>query len=149
MRRPDFDPRASDDADDATSSGGRFGIGRRVRRLFSPRAFLLALVLSVVGLVAGGAVPVVGYLGRFLGVALAAFVLAVLSSGRRYVEAGLAGALAAGLGFVLGTLNSALFPVVADYGLQIAGVGTTAGLIAALVGHYFGRDLKAGLTKEI
>jgi hypothetical protein len=148
MRRPDI---VSDDADDAADapSGGRFGIGRRVRRLFSPRAFLLALVLSVGGLVAGGAIPVVGYLGRFLGIALAAFALAFLAGGRRYVEAGLAGALASGLGFVLGTLNSALFPVVADYGLQIAGVGTTAGLLAALLGHYLGRDLKAGLTREL
>ena len=148
MRRPEFtSDETNADADDA--GGGRFGLGHRFRRLFSPRTFLLALVLSVVGLVVGGAVPVVGYLGRFLGIALAAFALAFLVSGRRYVETGLAGALAAGLGFVLGTLNSVLFPVVADYGLQIAGVGTTAGLLAALVGHYFGRDLKAGLTKEL
>ena len=148
MRRPELTSDEADaDADDA--GGGRFGLGRRFRRLFSPRTVLLAIVLSVVGLVAGGAVPVVGYLGRFLGIALAAFALAFLVSGRRYVEAGLAGALAAGLGFVLGTLNSVLFPVVADYGLQIAGVGTTAGLLAALVGHYFGRDLKAGLTTEL
>jgi hypothetical protein len=148
MRRPDF---TSDEVDVNAdgAGGGRFGLGRRFRRLFSPRTFLLAIVLSVVGLVVGGAVPVVGYLGRFLGIALAAFALAVLSSRRRYVEAGLAGALAAGLGFVLGTLNSALFPVVADYGLQIAGVGTTAGLLAALLGHYLGRDLKAGVTKEL
>jgi hypothetical protein len=145
MRRPDI---ASGDTAD-TDGGGRIGVGRRLRRLFAPRVFLLAVALSVVGLVAGGAVPVVGYLGRFLGVALAAFALAICCSGRRYVEAGLAGALAAGLGFVLGTLNSALFPVVADYGLQIAGVGTTAGLLAALLGHYLGRDLKAGLTKDL
>jgi hypothetical protein len=151
MRRPDIvsdDPEDTEDAP-APSGGGRLGIGRRFRRLFAPRTFLLAVALSVVGLVAGGAVPVVGYLGRVLGVALAAFALAFLSSGRRYVEAGLAGALAAGLGFVLGTLNSALFPVVADYGLQIAGVGTTAGLLAALLGHYLGRDLRAGLTREL
>jgi hypothetical protein len=148
MRRPDLTSDEADaDADDA--GGSRFGLGRRFRRLFAPRTFLLAIVLSVVGLVAGGAVPVVGYLGRFFGIALAAFTLAFLVSGRRYVEAGLAGALAAGLGFVLGTLNSALFPVVADYGLQIAGVGTTAGLLAALLGHYLGRDLRAGLTKEL
>ena len=144
MRRPDI---VSDDADDAADAPS--GIGRRIRRLFSPRAFLIALALSVVGLVAGGAIPVVGYLGRFLGIALAAFALAFLAGGRRYAEAGLAGALASGLGFVLGTLNSALFPVVADYGLQIAGVGTTAGLLAALLGHYLGRDLKAGVTREL
>ena len=148
MRRPELTSDEADaDADDAPA--GRFGIGRRFRRLFRPRTFFLAIVLSVVGLVVCGAVPVVGYLGRFLGIALAAFALAVLSSRRRYVEAGLAGALAAGLGFVLGTLNSALFPVVADYGLEIAGVGTTAGLLAALAGHYLGRDLKVGLTKEL
>jgi hypothetical protein len=151
MRRPDI-VRGGDDTDaeaSDASSGGRFGIGRRLRRLFAPRVFLLAVALSVVGLVAGGAVPVVGYLGRFVGIALAAFALAFLVSGRRYVEAGLAGAIAAGLGFVLGTLNSAFFPVLADYGLQIAGVGTTAGLLAALLGHYLGRDLRAGLTKEL
>ncbi|AZH26527.1 hypothetical protein [Haloplanus aerogenes] len=145
MRRPGL---TSDDGDEQ-SGGSRFSLGARFRRLFAPRVFLLALVLSVVGLVAGGLVPVVGYLGRFLGIALAGFALAFLVSGRRYVEVGLAGALTAGLGFVLGTLNSVLFPVVADYGLQIAGVGTTAGLLAALVGHYFGRDLRAGLTKEL
>ncbi|MEF8856946.1 MAG: hypothetical protein V5A16_05935 [Haloplanus sp.] len=145
MRRPDI---ASDDVDES-SNGGRFGLGSRFRRLFAPRVFLLAIVLSVVGLVAGGAVPVVGYLGRFVGLALAGFVLAFLVAGRRYVEAGLAGALAAGLGFVLGTLNSALFPVIADYGVRIAGIGTTAGLLAALLGHYLGRDLRAGLTKDL
>ncbi|MFB6256092.1 MAG: hypothetical protein ABEH58_05085 [Haloplanus sp.] len=148
MHRPDIVSNDADDAADA-QSGGRFGIARRVRRLFSLRAFLFAIILSVVGLVAGGAIPVVGYLGRFLGIALAAFALAFLAAGRRYVEAGFAGALASGLGFVLGTLNSALLPVVADYGLQIAGIGTTAGLLAALLGHYLGRDLKAGVTEEL
>jgi len=145
MHRPDI---ANDDADD-TSDGGRRRLGARFRRLFAPRVFLLALLLSVVGLVAGSLVPIVSYLGRFVGIALAGFVLAFLVSSRRYVEVGLAGALTAGLGFVLGTLNSVLFPVVADYGLQIAGVGTTAGLLAALAGHYFGRDLRAGLTKDL
>jgi len=149
MRRPDIARGGDDtDADDAPADG-RIGIGRRVRRLFAPRVFLLALGLSVGGLVAGGAVPIVGYLGRFVGIALGAFVLGFLSAPRRYVEAGLAGALAAGLGFVLGALDTALLPVVADYGLQIAGVGTTVGLLAALLGHYFGRDLRAGLTKEL
>jgi len=146
MRRPDL---TSDDGDESASSGGRFRLDARFRRLFAPRVFLLALVCSVVGLVAGGAVPIVGSFGRFVGIAFAGFVLAFLTSGRRYVEAGLAGALTAGLGFVLGTLNSALFPVIADYGLRIAGIGTTAGLIASIVGHYLGRDLRAGLTKEV
>ena len=137
----------SDDAD--ADEGGRRSVGRRLRRLFAPRAFLLALVLSLVGVVAGGAVPVVGVLGRFLGIALAGFTLAFLTSGRRYLEAGVAGAVAARFGFVLGALDAVLLPVVADYGVQIAGIGTTTGLIAALVGHYFGRDLRDGLTRDL
>jgi hypothetical protein len=146
MRRPDI---ASDEDDASASSGSRLRLGARLRRLFAPRIFLLALVCSVGGLVAGGFVPLVGSFGRFVGIALAGFALAFLTSGRRYVEAGVAGALTAGIGFVLGTLDSALLPVIADYGLRIAGLGTTAGLIAALVGHYLGRDLRAGLTKDV
>ncbi|WP_248896850.1 hypothetical protein [Haloplanus halobius] len=121
----------------------------RLRRVFAPRQFLLALALSIAGLVAGSAVPVVGIVGRFLGVALAGFCLAFVDSERRYVEAGLAGALAAGAGFVLSAFTSAFAPIAADYGLRIAGVGVTAGLVAALLGHYFGRDLRAGLTRDL
>jgi hypothetical protein len=137
----------SHDGDDTSS--GRFAVGPRLRRLFSPRVFVLALALSVVGVVAGGAIPVVGVVGRFLGIAVAAFALAFLASGRRYAEAGVAGAVAAGAGFVLGALDATLLPVVADYGVQIAGIGTTTGFAAALVGHYLGRDLRAGLSRDL
>lgn len=132
-----------------SGSRSRFGLRGRVGGLFGLRPFLLALALSTVGLVVGGSVPIVGVFGRFLGIALAGFVLAVALSTRRYVEAGLAGALVAGLGFVLSSLVTPLFPVVAEYGVRIAGVGTTAGLVAALLGHYVGRDLRAGLTRDL
>jgi hypothetical protein len=121
----------------------------RIRRLFSPRSFLLVFALALVGLVVGGAVPVVGFLGRFLGIAAAGFALAFLDTGRRYLEVALAGALTAAAGFLLNSLGTTLFPVVADYGIQIAGVGATMGLLAATAGHYFGRDLRAGLTREL
>jgi hypothetical protein len=148
MHRPDS--RAPTADGDAAATPGRLaGVRRRLGGLFAPRLFLLALVLSVVGVLVGGAVPLVGVVGRLLGVALAGFVLALIASGRRYVEAGLAGALAAGLGFVFGVLDVLLLPVVADYGVQVAGVGVTAGLVAALLGHYLGRDLRAGLTREL
>ncbi|QGX96158.1 hypothetical protein EI982_15930 [Haloplanus rallus] len=145
MRRPEF--RRTDDAE--ASTGRLAGLRRRLARIFALRPFLLAVVLSLVGLVAGGSVPLIGSVGRFLGIALAGFVLAFVVSDHRYVEAGLAGALTAGIGFVVSAFDTALLPVVADYGLQVAGVGTTAGLIAALLGHYFGRDLRAGLTREL
>ncbi|MFB6102963.1 MAG: hypothetical protein ABEJ73_10400 [Haloplanus sp.] len=138
------------DTPDGGERTGRFGgLRRRVGRLFAPRLFLLALALSVVGVVAGGSIPIVGAVGRFLGVALAGFALAFVGSQRRYVEAGLGGAIAAGFGFVLAGFDAVLLPVVADYGVQIAGVGTTAGLVAGVLGHYFGRDLRAGLTRKL
>lgn len=139
----------ADGTDGSTGRAARFGIRGRVRGLFALRPFLLALALSTVGLVVGGSVPVVGVVGRFVGIAVAGFVLALVGPTRRYAEAGLAGALVAGLGFVLSALVTPLFPVVAEYGVRIAGVGTTAGLVAALLGHYLGRDLRAGLTREL
>ncbi|MFD1633130.1 hypothetical protein ACOZ4L_12315 [Haloplanus ruber] len=147
MRRPEF--RRTDDADTEASTGRLAGLRRRFGGVFALRPFLLAVVLSLVGLVAGGSIPVLGAVGRFVGIALAGFVLAFVVASRRYVEAGLAGALTAGVGFVMSAFSTALLPVVADYGIQVAGIGTTAGLIAALLGHYFGRDLRAGLTREL
>ncbi|MFB6196246.1 MAG: hypothetical protein ABEI80_08735 [Haloplanus sp.] len=157
MRRPDT---RSVEADDSSSERSRlggvrrrlgldFGLRSRIRGLFALRVFLLALVLSVAGLLVGGTVPLLGVVGRFVGIGVAGFLLAVLGPERRYVEAGLAGALAAGLGFVLAAVGSPFFVVLGDYGVQVAGVGTTAGLIAGLLGHYLGRDLRAGLTRDL
>jgi hypothetical protein len=111
--------------------------------------FLLALVASVAALVVGGSFPVVGIVGRFVGLFVVAFAIGLLVAGRHYVEVGVAGGLAAGLGFVLSALATPLFPVVAEYGVEIAGVGTTAGVLVSLAGHYFGRDLKDGLTRDL
>ncbi|WP_256545591.1 hypothetical protein [Halobellus inordinatus] len=145
-------------ADDASARGGRL---RRVlpsapgslRSPFSIRSFLVVLALSVVGVVAGGSIPLVGSVGQFLGLFVVAFAVGAVGSRRRYLEVGLAGAIAAGLAFVLGTLTSVFAPVavriLADYGVAIAGVGVGAGLLASLAGHYFGRDLRDGLTRDV
>jgi hypothetical protein len=145
---------AGNDGDGGGSSGPsetrRLGRLRpRLGRLFAPRLFVLALALSVGGVLVGGAVPIVGIVGRLVGIAAAGAVLALVSAGRRYAEVGLAGALAAGLGFVVAATNLLVLPGIADYGLRVAGVGTTAGLVAALLGHYLGRDLRAGLTRDL
>ncbi|MFB6123700.1 MAG: hypothetical protein ABEJ78_09615 [Haloferacaceae archaeon] len=116
---------------------------------FSVRTFLLVLVASVVALVVGGSVPVVGLVGRFVGLFAVAFAVGLLADGRRYVEVGVAGGLASGVGFVLSSLATPLFPLVAQYGVEIAGVGTTAGILVSLAGHYFGRDLRDGLTRDL
>ena len=82
-----------------------------------------------------------------------AFAAGLVGSRSRYLEVGLAGAVAAGAAFLLGTLTSVFAPiagrVLADYGVAIVGVGTGAGLLVALAGHYFGRDLRDGLTRDV
>ena len=136
------------DRDDATqTSASASSGGGRLGGLFSPRAFLAALLLSVGGL------PIVGFIGRFAGIAAAGFLLGLVGSKRRYTEVVLAGAIAAGLAFVLSTLFAVFAPfavqLLADYGVAIAGVGAASGGLAGLVGHYFGRDLRTGLTQEL
>ncbi|WP_142859197.1 hypothetical protein [Salinigranum halophilum] len=130
---------------DASNSSGRGRLGG----LFSVRTFLVALVLSLVAVVAGGAIPLVGFVGRLVGL----FAVGVLASDRHYVEVGLAGALASGAGFVVSTLTAAFFPfavrLLSEYGIAIAGVGAGVGALAALAGHYFGRDLRDGFTRDL
>lgn len=165
--RDPIDPAAllDDESERGDADAGRTGSGGdaesrgRIRgRLptaptVSARSFLLVLALLLAGTFVGGAVPVVGSVGRFLGVFVAAFAIGAVGSRSRYLEVGLAGALASGAAFVLGTLTSVFAPVavnvLADYGLAIAGVGVASGLLASLLGHYFGRDLRDGLTREI
>jgi FtsH-binding integral membrane protein len=146
---------ASDRAGSDTSTddaGGSASLRTRLGRVFSPRAFLAALLLSVGGLTLGQAVPILGQLplvGQFLGflgVFLAGFVLGLGAKRRRYLEGALGGATAAGLAFVA---NAVLFTFVSDVGLQFAAVGAGIGAAAALIGVYFGRDLRNGLTREI
>ncbi|KTG27999.1 hypothetical protein [Haloferax profundi] len=141
------------DEDESTPTKDSKRGGGRLGGLFSLRTFLVALVLSIGGLLVGGAIPIVGFIGRFVGIAAVGFLLGLVGSKRRYVEIGLAGAIAAGLAFVLSTLFSVFAPfavsLLADYGLAIAGVGALSGALAGLVGHYFGRDLKDGLTREV
>jgi len=158
LRSEDTRGATGESADDASARGGRL---RRVlpsapgslRSPFSIRSFLVVLALSVVGVVAGGSIPLVGSVGQFLGLFVVAFAVGAVGSRRRYLEVGLAGAIAAGLAFVLGTLTSVFAPVavriLADYGVAIAGVGVGAGLLASLAGHYFGRDLRDGLTRDV
>lgn len=117
--------------------------------VFSARTFAVAFVLAVLGLVAGGLVPIVGIVGRFVGLFLAAFVVGLVSDRRSYLEVAFAGTLAAGVGFLLSALGPVIVPFVVDYGAEIAGVGAATGLVVSVAGYYFGRDLRAGLTADL
>ncbi|MEF8841266.1 MAG: hypothetical protein V5A62_06515 [Haloarculaceae archaeon] len=140
------------DRSGAERSRGRLdGLRRRVGGLFSPRRFLLAFVLALGGFFLGGAVPfvgsvpLVGGLAGLLGISVAGFLLGIL--GRRgYLELLVAGAATAGVGLLLDQL---VLSVVGGFAVPVAAVGATAGAIAAVVGHYFGRDLHDGLTRSL
>lgn len=150
----DFGADAENDAARRSETGGRGSdSGSRFRRVFSPKSFVAVLALSLAGLLVGGAIPLVGFVGRFLGLFAVGFGVGLAASRRRYLEVGLAGALASGLAFVLSTLTAVFAPFavdfLAEYGVAVAGMGAGAGLLASLAGHYFGRDLRDGLTKEV
>jgi len=134
------------DADDEESSDGfrdrvRAGAGRVV----SGRALVLALVTSVVGAVlVGGAVPL-GTIGTLLGIVVAAFVYGTLTDSSRYFEFAVAGGAVAGVSSLLGNLTLSLL----GPGAPILAVGIVAGALSGILGHYFGRDLRDGLTRDL
>ncbi|MEZ3114425.1 hypothetical protein RYH80_00590 [Halobaculum sp. MBLA0147] len=121
--------------------------------LFGPKRFLLALGLAVGGLVAGGAVPFVGAVTQYVGLFAAAFGYGLVASDSAYVETSVAGAVAAAVALVLNTLSAGGFVVGTDvlgrYGITLTAVGVGLGLLVSLVGHYFGRDLRAGVTRDV
>jgi len=142
-----------------TNSGDRIGASSERRigvsgRWFSAKAFALALAVVAVATFLVGAVPLVGgAIGSVGGVFLAAFAFGTISSSQRYVETGLAGALAGAGTAVTSVLGVGFLPIGLDYlgqwGPSLLAVGGGLGLAVALLGHYLGRDLRAGLTADL
>ena len=144
---------AEPSAGSAESAGGSGRIGVS-GRWFSGKAFALALVTVAVGVFVGGLIPIIGgTIGTAGGVFLAAFLLGLVLSTRRYVETGVAGAAAGAASAVTSVLGVGFLPIGIDYlsqwGLPLVAVGGGVGLVLALLGHYFGRDLRAGLSQDI
>ncbi|GAA0722736.1 hypothetical protein J2744_000048 [Halorubrum trapanicum] len=135
----------------STGETGRIGVSGR---WFSAKAFALALVTVAVGAFAGSLIPLIGgTVGTTGGVFLAAFLLGLVLSTRRYVETGIAGAAAGAVSAVTSVLGVGFLPIGIDYlsqwGLPLVAVGGGVGLVLALLGHYFGRDLRTGLSQDI
>jgi putative effector of murein hydrolase LrgA (UPF0299 family) len=141
-------------------SGGRLaGVKRRAGGVFSPKAFLVSLVAALLGMfVLGGAVAVIPIpylpsIAGLVGLFLAAFALGAARSRRQYVEMTLAGALTTAGVFTFNTLTNFFLPIGVDvlqeWGFAIATAGAILGGVTALAGHYFGRDLRNGLTQEL
>ncbi|WP_267640655.1 hypothetical protein [Haloarchaeobius amylolyticus] len=113
-------------------------------RYFNPKSFLLVSVLLTVGFVAAGFTPLLGGIASFVGMVAAAFVYGLGTSTRRYAETALAG-LGVGLGTsLLSNVRFAFLPG----GEWLLAFGAGLGLVGALVGYYFGRDLRNGLTAD-
>jgi hypothetical protein len=121
----------------------------KATNVFSPKNFVIALVLISVGLFVTGrfipiisAIPGTGYIGVFV----AAFALGSLNSKRSYLETGVAGAATAGVAVFS---NYLILSIAGRFGIELALIGSAVGAVVALLGYYFGRDLRTGVTKDI
>jgi len=135
----------TDTSRERTSDEGDSWLRSTVGSVVSSRSVLIGLVLAIAGAVLFGAIPFIGLLGNLLGVAAAGFVYGLGSSARRYFEMALAGALAGGGIALLGNVVLAVFVT----GGTLVAVGAAGGAVAGALGHYFGRDLRDGLTRDL
>lgn len=131
---------------DSTAQSGRLeSLRERAGGLFSPRAFLAVLGATFVGLVAGTAVvPLPG--AGLLGVFVATFLVGLVGDRRRYVTSTVAGAVTFGAAALF---EYAVIAALGGLGAPLAAVAAVLGGAVGAVGHYFGRDLRDGLTREL
>jgi hypothetical protein len=120
---------------------------RGFRKYFDPESAGVSAVLVLAGALLGGLVPIpiVGNLAGLLGVGAAAFLHGTAASDSRYAETLVAGAV---VGFLVALVTNPLLSFT-GIGVPLLAVSTVATVLVALVGHYFGRDLRAGLTKDV
>lgn len=117
----------------------------RLRDVVSLRWLLLGGALLVgPAVIVSSVVPVVG---GPVGVFVGAFTVGALGVARGYVLAG-------GVGVLLGVLAAAVDPRLLYLAestrlVQLAVVGAVGGLLISLLGVYFGRDLRSGLTQDL
>lgn len=154
-RQESDDGRAAErDDGQAEEPGG--GLGSRLPSLsipspslplprFTLRGVALSLIVCVAAFLAAGVVVPLGGLAGLVGVFVAAFALGLIGRGY-YLELAVAGAGTAAVGALLDQL---LLATVADIAVPLTVVGGTAGLLAAVLGCYFGRDLRDGLTQGV
>lgn len=142
------DADADDDSTPETSSSSRLSRltpsvpGLSPSRYFSPRSFLVLTLVLAAGFVAGGVIPVAG---RILGLFAVAFLIGLVTSNRRYLEVTAAGAAVGGTA----ALFNEIVLVVAGVAGMVVPVGAATGVLACVLGYYFGRDLRDGLFRDV
>jgi len=132
-------------ADAGRTDRFRSRLQRGAASVFSPRIFLLGILLCFAGLFFAGPLVPIGGFGGLLGIALAGFGIGLVTEDTRYVELALAGVVTGGVGALLDHLVLAIVGV----GFPLVAAGAITGGLAGLVGHYFGNDLRRGLTKDV
>jgi len=141
----DVDTGIDEPVEEAANDGFRTRLRSGAGSFVSATGLVIALALSVGGAVLLGGVPLLGTVGELLGVLVAGFIYGLVGETRRYVELAAAGALVGGGFALLGNLTAVLLTV----GVPLVVVGVVGGAVAGVVGHYFGRDLRDGLTREL
>jgi hypothetical protein len=146
----DFADDAASDADlrtKETNGGVRDRIRSRVGSVVSSGGLIATTVASLVGIFLVGAIPLLGSLPLvgLVGVAVGTFFHGLFVDETRYIEAALAGAIAGGGSVLL----SYLFLALLGTGGALFGLALVVGALAGAAGHYFGRDLRAGLTRDL
>lgn len=144
-------PDESSTADGSSDTAGRIGVNGT---WFSAKSFAVIIAIVALGVFVGGSIPLIGgIIGSAGGVLLASFLIGLVFSARKYVETGIAGAAAGAGTAVTSVLGIGFLPIGLDYlqqwGLSLLAIGGGFGLVLALLGHYFGRDLRAGVTEDI
>jgi hypothetical protein len=104
-------------------------------------------LLSFLGIFLVNTIPLIGAirLSGLLGVVAGTFFHGAFRGESRYIEAALAGAIAAGGSVLLSVLFLALFGV----GTGLVAIATVGGAVGGALGHYLGRDFRDGLTRDI
>jgi VIT1/CCC1 family predicted Fe2+/Mn2+ transporter len=127
----------SDEATDTEAeSGGSY---------FSVRALIVAFGAIGGGMTLGSLVPMIPFTA-FAGIPAGAFLHGLLDRERRYAETAVAGGLLAGLAVITSLLPQVLAGL---NGTRLFAIAAAVGLVLSVVGHYFGRDLRDGLTRDI
>ena len=133
---PSLDSMTGETTDTAAESGGSY---------FSLRALVVAFVAIGGGMTLGSLVPMIPFTA-FAGIPVGAFLHGLLDRERRYAETAVAGGLLAGLAVITSLLPQVLAGL---NGTRLFAIAAAVGLVLSLVGHYFGRDLRDGLTRDL
>lgn len=142
----EFDPvdRTTATEDATVTDRVRAQVGSPSGGLFSVPLFALVLLLSAAAMVLAGAVlPTAG--AGYVGITAVGLLVGLADERRRYLELLVAGGTVAALKTVVGNLLLTTLGV----GVPLALAGAVGGGLAAAVGHYLGRDLRDGLTREL